>query len=204
MRETQKPTTTSQLDIARRLPDVRWGLLPILLVPVIVSFWPQSPVLVTAQESPEVAMANNLPDYYLRDAKMSALDDYGQLRYQIRADVMRHYPDQSADAQKLVMDYFGPQGRWRMTAPQANAYGDRNELLLSGGVLAKGRSSTRHPETVMRMATARILPGEMQLDTNDPVRIDNPSRKVRATGMTMDIEKNVVKLKKNVRVRHEP
>ncbi|MGB1580972.1 MAG: LPS export ABC transporter periplasmic protein LptC [Nevskiales bacterium] len=204
MSEAQQPSASSQLDIARRLPDVRWGLLPILLVPVIVSFWPQSPVLVTEQEEIEVILSSELPDYYLQNAKMSALDDYGQLRYQIRAKVMRHYPDKSANATELRMDYFGPQGRWRITAPQGKAYADSNELLLSGGVLAKGSSSPRHPETVMRMDTATIFPGDMQLDTKDPVSIDDPNRTVRATGMTMDIDKNVVKLKKNVRVHHEP
>lgn len=204
MSDQQQPAETPQPDLAGRLPDVRWGLLPILLVPVVVSFWPQSQVLVSEQEESDEVMVSNAPDYYLRDAKMSALDEHGRLLYQIRSKELQHYPDQSATASELEMDYFGPEGRWQLTAPRGDARGDRNELLLSGGVVARGRSNENQPQTTMRMDSARLLPGEMQLDTDDPVRIDDPSRRVRATGMTMNIDKDVVKLKKNVRVHHDP
>lgn len=204
MSEAAQPSSTSSADLAGRLPDVRWGLLPILLVPVMVSFWPQSTVLVSEQEEPEIVIVDDQPDYYLRGAKMSALDDKGRLLYQIRTDELLHYPDKSATARQLEMDYFGPEGRWAISAPRGDARSDGSELLLSGGVLARGRSNSNQPQTTMRMDRARLLPDAMQLDTDDPVRIDNPSRKVRATGMTMDIDKDVVKLKKNVRVTHEP
>lgn len=204
MSKDQNPAETSRMDLAGRLPDVRWGLLPILLVPVVISFWPQSAVLVSKQQDSEALIVTDIPDYYLRDAKMSALDDHGRLLYQVRSNELLHYPDDSATASQLEMEYFGPQGRWQLNAPRGAIQGGRNEVLLSGGVVAHGRSNPRQPQTTMRMDTARVLPGEMQLDTDDPVRIDDPSRRVRATGMTMDIDKDVVKLKKNVRVHHDP
>ena len=204
MSEVSSNPEPAKIDLAGRLPDVRWGLLPILLVPVVVSFWPQSPVLVTEQESQDEVLETDNPDYYMRGAKMSALDDEGKLLYQVRTDELLHYPDDSATASALEMEYFGPEGHWLLTAPQGQAPAGVNELQLSGGVLIKGRHSQNRPLTTMQMDKARLLPAKMQLDTDSPIRMDEAGRRVRATGMIMDIDKDVVKLKKNVRVHHEP
>lgn len=186
--------------LARRLPDLRWGLLPILLAPIIISFWPRSERLIQA---PETEAPPESIDYYLRGAKMSALDDDGQLLYQVRADEVLHYPDDSANMSGLEMEYFGPEGKWQLTAPTGRAPAGKNEVQLKGGVIITGGRHGRSSMT-MTMAQARLLPELRQIDTNSAIRMDEPGRKVRAVGMTVDFRKDRVKLKNKVRVNHDP
>lgn len=190
------------LDFARRLPDVRWGLLPILLVPVVVSFWPQTTHLATEAEPVEIN--NNEADYYLRGAVMSSLGEDGRLLYQFRANEVLHYPDETAQATEIEMDYLGSEGTWNIRAPLGTTPSSGNELQLSGGVLIKGQKSQKHPHITISMDNARLLSDTRQLDTDAAVRMDDSGRKVRAVGMTMDIDKDVVKLKNKVRVTHAP
>lgn len=191
----------STAPLARRLPDLRWGLLPILLVPVIVSFWPRSEQFRPSESAP--ATAPESIDYYLRGAKMSALDDNGQLLYQIRADEVLHYPDESANMSGLAMDYLGPEGDWQLTAPVGRAPTGGKEVQLSGGVRITG-GRRGQPSATVTMDEARLLPDRKQLDTDSPVAMDEPGRKVRAVGMTMDFRTDRVKLKHKVRVNHAP
>ena len=190
---------------ASRLPDVRWGLLPILLVPVVISFWPRSGQLsIDTDSALQPEEAPDSVDYYLRGAKMSALDNNGKLLYQFRADEVLHFPDNSAHISQLEMDYLGNEGKWKITSPIGISPANANELQLSGGVLIKGRSNPRHPISTITMAEARLLPDSRQLDTDSSVQMDEIGRKVRAVGMTLDIDKDVVKLKNKVRVNHAP
>lgn len=187
-------------NIARRMPDMRWGLLPILLVPVVVSFWPQGERLT---RSAGAEAAPDSIDYYLRGAKISALDDDGHLLYQVRAEEVLHYPDESADMTELQMDYLGPEGNWRLTAPIGHAPAGKNEVQLSGGVAISGGRKGRPSQTI-HMAKARLLPEQKQIDTDSSVRMDEPGRRISAVGMTMDFEKDRVKLKHKVRVNYAP
>ncbi len=193
---------SKRIDLAGRLPDVRWGLLPILLVPVVISFWPSATPLRSEAETIEVAPDS--ADYYLRGAKMSSLDDDGRLLYQFRADEVLHYPDESAHITQLELEYLGPEGHWNIKAPIGIVPTGLNELQLSGGVLIQGRSEKTSPLTTITMDDARLLPDTRQLDTDSEIRMDDSGRKVRAVGMIMDIDKDIVKLKHQVRVNHAP
>ena len=171
-------------------------------MPVVISFWPQTARLTTEIE--QVETPSNAADYYLRGATMSALGKDGRLLHQFRADEVLHYPDASAEVAQIEMDYLGPEGNWNIRAPKGITPAGSKELQLSGGVLIKGRQSPRHPFITISMDNARLLSDSRQLDTDAAVRMDDTGRKVRATGMTMDIDKDVVKLKNKVRVTHAP
>lgn len=187
-------------------PAVQWGLLPILLVPVLVSLWrPQgggTSYEVFAPVPPDQA------DYYIRDARMSAMDEAGELMYQVQADEVAHFPDLSAKLTRVNVHYrSNEQGLWRLSALQGRmpppAAGGAEVVELSGGVTITGQRASTDPRlTRVTTPNAVIQPGKGTLQTQAPVQIREPGISADAEGMQLDIVNDTLSLLKNVRVRY--
>lgn len=187
--------------LSTTLTDVRLGLIPILLVPVIVSFWPRGETVRSAATAPAVAADEVL--YYLKNARTHTLDEQGQLRYEIQSREILHFNDASTKIDKIHVTYHEPKGHWLLLARQGYSPPGVDELQLSGGVDVSRHQAQKQLLT-MQMAQARLLPEARQLDTDSPVEVNEDRRQVNSTGMTIDLPENTVYLKSNVRVHYEP
>ncbi|MGH8531114.1 MAG: LPS export ABC transporter periplasmic protein LptC [Nevskiales bacterium] len=186
-------------------PAVQWGLLPILLVPVVLSLWrPQG------GESFEAfaPVAPDQADYYMRDARMSAMDEAGKLLYQVQADEVVHFPDLSTQLTRVNVHYQNDErGLWRLSAltgrmPPLAADG-QEVVELSGGVTITGQRTGTDPRlTRVTTPDAIIQPGKGTLQTRAPVQIREAGIAADAEGMELDIVNDTLALLKNVRVRY--
>ncbi len=188
------------------LPVVQWGLLPILLVPVLLSLW-------RPQESDTLQTFAPVPpgqaDYYIRDARMSAMGEDGQLLYQVQADEVLHYPDTSASLSNVNVHYQSRErGLWRLSAREGrmppHAAGEQETVELTGGVTVAGQRSGAERLTRVTMPDAVIRPQAGTLRTDAPVKVQEPGIAADAQGLELDIVNDKLNLLKNVRVRYVP
>ncbi len=192
--------------MTRFLPAIQWGLLPILLVPILLSLWrPQGAgIEILAPVPPEQS------DYYIRDAKMSVMGEDGNLSYQVQADEVVHYPDLSAKLNRVNVHFqSGERGLWRLSAIEGRMPPpgpDRQEVVeLSGGVVITGqRSNAADRFTQVTTPEAVIRPAKGTLETRAPVQIREAGIAADATGMELDIVNDKLALLNKVRVRYVP
>lgn len=189
------------------LPVVQWGLLPILLVPVLLSLW--RPHDGSENLTAFAPVPPDRADYYLRDARMSAMGEDGLLMYQVQADEVLHYPDTSATLENVNVHYQSrDHGLWRLSAREGrmppHAVGAQETVELSGGVTVTGQRGAEQRLTQVTMPNAIVRPGAGTLQTDAAVKVQEPGVVADAQGLELDIVNDKLALQKNVRVRYVP
>lgn len=192
--------------MSKNWPTLQWGLLPILVVPVVLSLW--QPV-----DEVETRMQPNPPkqsDYYMRGARISVMNHQGQLLYQLRSQAIIHYPDDSATMDGVHLYYEGQdaqRGTWVMAAEHgllpAPDKSREKQIRLSGDVRITGQRNANTSElTQMRTASATVYPQQGRFVTTAPIELTQGSISVTAENMRLDSSNQSIHLKGNVRVTY--
>lgn len=179
--------------------SLNWGILPLLVVAVAISFSIQ---LEKTMDEEERSPPPNQSDYFIRGARMSALGPHGELLYQVQAEEILHYPDRSATLTDMTLHYQGgPAGVWQLKAGHGRIPPGGGKVTLEGEVIIRGTRPNRGP-TLMKMSEVELIPEQGLMVTEAPVIIAEPGSKVSAVGMQADILKDVISLSRDVQVRY--
>lgn len=180
----------------------RTTLLVVLLLVIAGSGW------FLKQQSAEPARAGhdrNGYDSFVRSMNLRAMDNDGNLKYHVRADLMTHFPEaERYDLDQPRVRFLHTDGsEWHVRSEkgQTTASGDRVWLL--------GRASIDRPATAtavaMRIDTSDLLiePDNETAETQAAARITSASHQVDSVGFRADFRKRTLQLHSQVRGRFD-
>ncbi|MDR0439988.1 MAG: LPS export ABC transporter periplasmic protein LptC [Candidatus Accumulibacter sp.] len=169
-----------------------WGSalfpLSLLLVLTLLTFW-----LRYATELDEPARDGKFrhdPDYILSDMTLRKLDQNGQLQYTLRADEVRHYPDD--DTTDLVRPDLVRQNREDNEPPvmisgdRAHITDDNERIDIYDNVRIYRPSVGEYEELTAVMDTLTVFPDDEIAFTRSPVLITQGKSWVKGVGMRVN------------------
>lgn len=181
-------------------------LFPILLLAglAILTYWVNLNVQPPAPKSN--ADTRHDPDYFLNHFETTQTDIDGGIRYKLKADQMKHYPDD--DSTDLVKPFYT---QFDQGKKYVEVEGDIGEVSKKAEdiKLYKNVVLTRQPYGDKGLMTLEseylnILPEEDMILTQKPVVIKQaPKTVVHGTGMVYNKKKKLMTLLHKVRVHYE-
>jgi len=141
------------------------------------------------------------PDYFAEGLVAYSLLASGVPQYLLLADHLYHYPDDKSTQliNPHIVFYQEKSPDWEIDAAEGLVISNGDEILLSGGVIAK--QTDDNAVTLMKMTTEDLLfkPNEKFVKTDKDVLLEDDHGTIRATGMEAYTEKNTIQFLSNVR-----
>ena len=139
------------------------------------------------------------PDYYANNLQTYILDETGAPSYYLETTALTHYPDNNTTElnEPRFLLYNQNQISWSINAASGRIETDRNEIQLSGKVLAQDKSTAQ--KISLKTNTLLFKPDTKTAETTAQVFIQNTHGKTEATGLNADLNNNQLKLLANVR-----
>lgn len=152
------------------------------------------------QEKPELSLA-----YYLDSAELIGTGPDGKILYQVwTKSAAQSVGDNSIQLNDVEMRYRPPNGlAWELNSRRGRIPADADTIELIDNVVARSRDTDKNFTTI---TTSRldINPATRLATTDQPVSIDYNGRKINATGMRANFEKNQLSLLSNVNGKFLP
>lgn len=143
-------------------------------------------------------------DYYARDALMTVTGNDGSALYRIRAREALHYPDKWTVLHTVHLTYFGNRGNpWHLTADQARMPPDRQQIRLSGHVVARGKLENGAPMT-LTTPHMTVFPNNKRMQTDARVHVTSGGRRIDAVGMRGNLNAHEVEFLSDVHSIYTP
>ena len=156
-------------------------------------------------QTPVAKAKDHEPDYYLEKMIRTSLDETGQVRNVLYADVVLHFPDDdSTELTKPRMEiYNGRSEPWYVIAESGWVSSGNEVVLLHGEVeiWRQGDAGVREFEVLTSELT--ILPEEKYAETDDPATITSPSTVTTSVGLRANFAHDRLELLDRVKSRHE-
>lgn len=142
-----------------------------------------------------------LPGYYLQGTELVRFNSSGVPLYTINADrIEENLADKSLKLSKLNIVYgTTEQDQWQISADQAILPENRKTIKFNGNVLAKQLNNSSNAS--FRSDTLNYDIEKEILTTKDRVTAHQGVQRISATGMTLNIKNERVKLHSNVKIR---
>lgn len=143
--------------------------------------------------------------YYATDARLSATDDQGRVRYRVTAAAVEQQPrDGSVELQQVIIHYDPPQGRpWDLHSDAGSMPPGGKMVALTGNVVAETRAGDAPPATI-RTDYLKFDAASDVVTTNREVHLDQAGSRVRAIGMRADLARERIELLAEVRGSYAP
>lgn len=170
-----------------------WGSalfpLSILLALTLLTFWLR--YATELDEPRRDGKHRHDPDYIVSDAVLRKLDPNGQLKYTLRADDVRHFPDDdTTDLRKprLTQQSDQPEKKAPVTvsADKGHLSDDNKRVDLTGNVLIHRPAAGRDEELTASMPDLTVFPDDERAFTKSPVVLTKGSSWVKGVGMQVD------------------
>lgn len=155
------------------------------------------PTQTSAARAPSTA-----PRYYLKDAQWRQLGPGGQTEYQIQADSMRVYDDESAQLEQLVVNGLSGDDRWTLRAPTGYAPPHERRILLEGSVRGQGQW-TDGERFAMQTPHLWLDTLRREIYTDAAVELISKNRQLQADGFRADWAATQLQLNSRVKVRYD-
>lgn len=167
-----------------------WGSalfpLSILLVLTLLTFWLR--YATELDEPRRDGKHRHDPDYIVSDVVVRKLDQNGQLKHTIRANEVRHYPDDDTTDFTHPHVVFNSPKREPVTvsAERGHASNDNERIDLFGNVRIFRPASPRDPELTAVMDELAVFPDEDRGFTKSPVVITQGQSWLKGVGMQVN------------------
>lgn len=140
----------------------------------------------------------NTPDYTLEQLQGVQINEQGQIERTLSAQQLQHYNqrDQSIIAQPQMILYQDNQATWQLSAQQATASNNNQELHLTDDVLAKRLNSTP-----LQLSTQSLYANQNShiLQTDDPVTVSTAQGQISSLGLEANTELGILQFTAQVR-----
>jgi len=184
--------------------DGRFILALILLLGASLSWWLLRSLEV--HETPVQDQVRHIPDYYVNQFTVNAMDDSGHLRYRLHADHMAHYlDDDTASLARPNMELFKDGGpAWNASARRGWIGAGQKTVLLQGDVLVWRDPKVKGSGLELQTDDLHITPDRQYAETDRPVTIAQDIGITRAVGMRVYFEQGRMELLSDVRGHYLP
>lgn len=154
----------------------------------------------TQQEPPHAGIG-----YYATEARLSATDDQGLVRYRVAADSVEQQPrDGSVTLREVTIHYDPPEGRpWELRSDAGSMPPDGKIVTLTGNVVAETQAGGAPPATI-RTDYLKFDAASDVVTTNREVLLDYAGNRVRAIGMRAELAREHIELLAQVRGSYAP
>lgn len=140
--------------------------------------------------------------YELTQVRWQRLNDAGQIEFRAQAVRLRQYRDDSAELSELQLDALGGlDSPWRVRAPSGTVPSREQRIRLNGPVIADGRLTPNEPAQVIA-ENLWVDSVKKELSTDEPVRVETPTRSARARGLRTDFKGRQLNLLHDVEVTY--
>ena len=164
-------------------------------------FFDRSPDSGEPEQSGEHAVAG----YYLTDAILEQSDSQGKPLYRLRAGRIEQFPNSNLVRLSMVRVSYPGNGQnqgWDLSANEGEIMGDGRKIVLRDNVQAheKGEKAMR----LIRTSELVFDAANSIASTDADVIVELDGYRLTATGMTVDLQANTVKLQSAVDAHFEP
>ena len=140
-----------------------------------------------SQDTPLTRISDpNTPDYALGQLQGVQINEQGQIERTLSAQQLQHYNqrDESIISQPQMILYQNNQATWQLSAQQATASNNNQELRLINEVLANRLYATQNSHI---------------LQTHDPVMVSTAQGQISSLGLEANTELGILQLTGQVR-----
>lgn len=182
--------------------DSRYLIVLVLLLGASLSWWLMRSLEV--REAPVREQVRHIPDYYLNDFTVNAMDDSGHLRYRLHADHMTHYlDDDTASLVRPNMVLFKQDGpTWNAAARRGWIGAGQKTVRLNRDVLVWRDPLVKGSGLELQTDELHIIPDRQYAETDRPVTIAQDIGITRAVGMHVFFDQGRMELLADVRGRY--
>jgi lipopolysaccharide export system protein LptC len=182
--------------------DSRYLIVLVLLLGASLSWWLMRSLEV--REAPVQEQVRHIPDYYLNEFTVNAMDASGHLRYRLHADHMTHYlDDDTASLARPDMVLFKHNGAaWNATARRGWIGAGQKTVLLDEDVLVWRDPLVKGSGLVLQTDALHITPDRQYAETDRPVTIAQDTGITRAVGMRVFFDQGSMELLADVHGRY--
>lgn len=148
-----------------------------------------------------VSEARHIPDFFLGEFELTAMDRDGAPRYRLLADSMTHYADNdTADVSAPRMTLFRPAGPpWQARSITGWVAAGGEMVRLTGDVVITRAAKAGGQGLEVRSEEMRVWPDKNYAETDLPVTLRDPLGVTQAVGMNADFKRDVMALQSDVR-----
>lgn len=177
----------------------------IVVLSVGMGYWAYETDLKVSRQPAETITGIKVPDFFSSNACVREFDEQGQLKSELTADRISHYPHNEItllDSPEL-WNYSKKASVWHTVADTGRILPDRETIELKKNVIMiQMKGDTQR----LRMDTdfLTIYSGQDIADTNQLVTITSSSGMMKADGMKAFYNQDVIQLKSRVRGIYEP
>lgn len=154
--------------------------------------------------TPAAAPPQEPPRYAVTGAQWLRLNLRGEPEFRAQAQSIDYYADDSVHLHTLTLDALGSwDSPWHVQAPEGAARLNERRLLLSGGVLATGKSADGAP---LDFTTDRLWVDLLrrELRTEFDVMLRSDFRRATARGLKADFNGERIQLLNDVQMEYAP
>lgn len=184
-----------------RARPTQWLLVILLAAAAALTYWlPHRGMGPSAPRIQPPARAN----YYARDARMTVTGANGKPLYRIRAREALHYPNDWTELHTVHVTYLTATAPpWHLRADQARMPPSRQQIDLSGHVVARGTLNSGAP-VVLNAPSMTVFPDSKRLQSDARVELDSAGRHVDAVGMRGNLNTHEVEFLSDVHSTYSP
>lgn len=179
-----------------------FSIAAMVLLAAATQYWLQS---VDDGPLPASRSTDLTSEYTLDDFTLSAMNDEGQLAFEVTAPRLEENPeDRSAEIQSPeITIYEASEARWQVQAQTGWISHDAKTLRLQGDVSIQ-RQSNSNDQTTTTIDTSdmTVFPKRQEARTRAPVEIRRPGLILSGVGMRANLRKERYQILSQVRVRY--
>jgi len=178
-------------------------LLGTFLALALGSWWLRQGVEEQAERRPNPP---HTPDFWVERLSARTMDAAGRPRRIVKADSMRHFPDDdSTELTRPQIDFLGPrQPPWQIRAQTGWVAPDGKLVLLQGAVTLDRAAASGVLPVHLETRELRVQPKDEYAETEQPVRVVSGPHQVQSRGLQAWLKEPVrIKLLADVRGHYE-
>lgn len=176
----------------------------VLLLGAAFGSWYLSQVL-KREPAPSAQSQLRHDGFYLRSARVLGTDDNGDLLYRIEAEYAEQHDATEIEFQNVRIHYASLANvPWTLVADRALVGEDRQQVTLTGNVMAVSNEGFAGEVSEIRTQTLQFMPDTFVARTEDRVQIRIGSRSLTAVGMLALLQENQLRLESNVSGKFVP
>ena len=170
-----------------------------VLAAAVIGSWYWSHEAVVLDEAASGGPSGPL-GYYLRDARISIMDDEGHILYVISASAVEERPNENRTVLDRVYVRYSPAADvpWEISADSGEIPNEAQYIELSGGVELVSTAEPGNEPTVIRAPRIRLAPEDYLASTEAEVSVVLGTQRLDAVGMSADLKGDYLELESNV------
>ena len=145
------------------------------------------------------------PDAFVKDMDLKVMNEQGQLAYRIKAQYMRHYPnDERFKLEQPDIKIVQANGDiWHIKSEQGETTEAADIIWLLGAVDIKRPPTETSSRLHIVTSDLLVIPDDEIAETDNEATITSDEFLINAVGMKADFSKDTLELRSRVRGRYD-